>query len=98
MTAPRQGDVLISNPSPLTGERELYDLATVHTIVHWLIQRTGKARMVMTKTVLDLDGNVFGRPLVYSGTLKQVTPPEVDSESSDAALIALEMTPAGTVT
>lgn len=24
MTAPRQGDVLISNPSPLTGERELY--------------------------------------------------------------------------
>lgn len=24
VTAPRQGDVLISNPSPLTGERELY--------------------------------------------------------------------------
>ncbi len=28
MTAPSQGDVLISNPSPLTGERELYTVVS----------------------------------------------------------------------
>lgn len=27
-SAPRQGDVLISNPSPLTGERELYTVVS----------------------------------------------------------------------
>ncbi len=28
VTAPHQGDVLISNPSPLTGERELYPVVS----------------------------------------------------------------------
>jgi mRNA-degrading endonuclease toxin of MazEF toxin-antitoxin module len=28
VTAPSQGDVLISNPSPLTGERELYTVVS----------------------------------------------------------------------
>jgi hypothetical protein len=35
--------------------------------------------------------------LVYRGTLKTVTPPEIDSESSDAAVLEIEVTPAGTV-
>lgn len=35
-TAPRQGDVLISNPSPLTGERELYTVvsADIYNAAH----------------------------------------------------------------
>ena len=75
----------------------LYDLARINQVVHWLAARVGKADMVVSKQPLDVDGNVFGRPLVYQGKLKQVNPPEHDSESSDAALIELEMTPAGTV-
>jgi hypothetical protein len=75
----------------------LYDLASVHTLVHWLISRVGKATMVVNKQPLDVDGNAFGRALVYSGKLKMVTPPEPDSEANDAAFLELEMTPAGTV-
>jgi hypothetical protein len=75
----------------------LYDLTRDHAIVHWLISRAGKGSAVISKQPLDVDGNVFGRPIVYSGKLKQVNPPEVDSESSDAALIELEVTPTGTV-
>jgi hypothetical protein len=75
----------------------LYDLTRDHLLVHWLISRAGKGSAVVSKQPLDVDGNVFGRPVVYSGKLKQVNPPEVDSESSDAALIELEITPAGTV-
>ena len=75
----------------------LYQLNRDHLLVHWLITRAGKGEIVVAKQPLDVDGNVFGRPIVYSGRLKQVNPPEVDSESSDAALIELEMTPVGTV-
>jgi len=45
-----------------------------------------------------VDGNAFGDPLTYQGRLKTVTPPEVDSMGTDAAMISLEMTPVGTVT
>lgn len=75
----------------------LYDLSRIHTIVHWMISRVGKGDVVIKKQPLDVDGNVFGRPLVYSGKLKQVNPPEHDSESSDAARVELEVVPVGTV-
>jgi hypothetical protein len=76
----------------------LYDIEREQPIIHRLLARVGKGQMTVNKQPLDVDGNVYGRPLVYTGKLKQVNPPEVDSESSDAALLELEMTPAGTVT
>ena len=75
----------------------LYDLATIHPVVHWLAQRAGKGEMKVIKQPLDVDGNAFGRALSYRGKLKQVNPPEVDSESSDAALLELEMTVSGNI-
>jgi hypothetical protein len=77
----------------------LFDIDRDGGIVHWLIGRAGKGSIVIKKTPLDVDGNADTaiKPLTYSGKLKQVNAPEVDSESSDAALIELEMTPAGTV-
>jgi len=75
----------------------LYQLARDHDRIHWLISRAGKGSVVINRQPLDADGNAYGRPLVYTGTLKTVTPPEVDSESSDAALLECEVTPAGTV-
>lgn len=74
----------------------LYDEA-VHELIHWLYRRAGKANMTVTKQPLDAEGNDFGRPLVYTGKLKAVTAPNVDSESSDAALVELEMTCNGEV-
>jgi hypothetical protein len=84
----------------------LYDLQRDHGAVgskgnpgtiHWMIERTGKGQCVISRQPLDIDGNAFGDPIVYSGTLKTVTPPEVDSESSDAGLLECEITPSGTV-
>jgi len=84
------------NVGPITVDR-LFDLTRDEPLVHWLLGRAGKGNVVIKKTPLDVDGNVAGRPLTYSGKLKMVTPPEVDSEVSDAALISLEVSPSGTV-
>ena len=75
----------------------LYDLATIHSQFHWLASRAGKGAVTITKQPLDVDRNAVGRPIVYTGKLKMVTPPDVDSEASDAALLAIEVTPNGSV-
>jgi hypothetical protein len=56
-----------------------------------LLDRVGRGAVVVTKQSLDTDGNPYGKPTVYTGILKTVTPPEHDSESSDAALIEIEV-------
>lgn len=76
----------------------LYTLERDHATVHWLLGRVGKGRAVVNKAVLDPDGNAYGKPLVTKGTLKRVTPPEVDSNSTDAAVVEIEVTPQGSVT
>lgn len=63
---------------------------------NWM-NRAGKADCVVTKQTLDVDGNVYGPPLVYSGILMRVAPPEHDSESSDAGLVEIEVSTDGTI-
>jgi hypothetical protein len=75
----------------------LYDLQRIHAITHWLISRVGKGWVVIKKQPLDDDNNAFGDALTYQGRLKLVHPPEPDSESSNAALLEMEVTPVGTV-
>lgn len=69
----------------------LYDLDRDHTVIKTIIGRVGKGRVVVKKQPLDVDGNAFGDPIVYQGILKTCTPPEVDSESTNAALVELEV-------
>ena|SRR5215471_14233546 len=77
----------------------LFDLSRDQQIIHWLISRVGKGWLVVKQTPLDQDGNNLGwAPVTYQGVLKTVTPPEVDSTSSDAAELELQMTPSGLVT
>jgi hypothetical protein len=77
----------------------LYTLERDHPLVHWLLGRVGKGKAVVNKAILDPDGNAYGKPLVTKGTLKRVTPPEVDSNATgDAAVIEIEITPEGVVT
>lgn len=74
----------------------LYRLERDHSTVHqMLISGAGKARAIVAQQPLDTDGNVFGQPIVWHGTLKRVTPPTVDSESSDPAMVEIEMTAEG---
>jgi hypothetical protein len=68
----------------------LYRLARDHDKVHKLIHSVGKSDGIIVKQPMDIQGNVYGTPLVYRGKLKRVTPPETDSEASAAALIELE--------
>ncbi len=77
--------------------QRLYDLARDHPIMGWIAGGVGKADVTCTKTSLTVDGVATGRPLVYRGKLKQLSPPDHDSESSDAALYEIEVS-AATVT
>jgi hypothetical protein len=82
------------NVGNLTVSR-LYRLARDHDRAQWMINRAGSARVVVSKQPLDIDGNVYGRPIVYRGTLKRVTFPEHDSESNNPGLLEIEVTVGG---
>jgi hypothetical protein len=57
-----------------------------------LINAAGKATVELQQAALDIDGNAYdANPLVWKGKLKRVTMPEVDSNSTDAAMIELEI-------
>jgi hypothetical protein len=58
-----------------------------------LISWVGRAECIVAHHILDVDGNTFGAPIVYRGKLKTLTPPEVDSESTDPAFIELVISP-----
>ena len=73
----------------------LYRLARDHANVQQLFDAVGVSRMEVIKQPMDIRGNVYGRPVVYNGTLKRVTLPEPDSEGTGAGLIELEMTVEG---
>lgn len=75
----------------------LYDLDRDHLVVKQWMAKCGRATVIIAKQPLDADGNVKGSSLVYTGKLKMVKPPDHDSNSSEAATIQIEVTPAGTV-
>lgn len=75
----------------------LYDQLRDHPRTPWLRGRCGRGQVVAIKQPLDVDGNVVGTPEVYYGTLKRCLPPSHDSQSTDAALIELEVTVANIV-
>jgi hypothetical protein len=72
--------------------RRLYKLGRDHIESQRFINWAGKAAMVVTKQPLDIDGNAWGAPIVYRGTLKKTKFPDHDSQSNDAGLIEHEMT------
>lgn len=59
-----------------------------------LLAGVGKSKVTIADQPLDFDGNVASGvdSLTYTGTLKRVTPPDVDSESSGPAMIEMEIT------
>lgn len=73
----------------------LYELARDHDTIPWLISRVGRGACVVTQQPLDVDGNAYGRPITYQGTLKTVTPPEPDSTANDPSMIAVEISTDG---
>jgi hypothetical protein len=70
----------------------LYRLERDHGHLNALIVGTGKSKVTIIKHSLDIDGNVYGSPLVYNGRLKRCTPPTHDSNASGAAMVEIEVT------
>lgn len=68
----------------------LYRLERDHGVIQTLIQAAGRSQIIISQQPMDIEGNVFGKPLTYRGRLKRVTPPEHDSEASAAAMVEIE--------
>jgi hypothetical protein len=75
----------------------LYRIVRDHTdLTQRLISGVGRAKMEVRQLPMEITGGESNlRQIIWTGTLKRVTVPEHDSESSDAALMELEMTVEG---
>lgn len=81
-------------PGNLTLQR-LYDRKDDHDRINDLLSVVGKGSVKVTQRPLDKDGNGYGKRVVWTGTLKRVLIPDVDSEATSAALLEVEITTAG---
>lgn len=68
------------------------DWARDWSIMAFLVGKVGAGRVTIGRQPLDPNGVVRGNPLTYEGTLKTVTPGDVDSEGTDAVKVELECT------
>jgi hypothetical protein len=69
-----------------------YDALRDHPLIGWLAPRRGSGRVKVGCTPKDAAGVVRGEPYTYAGTLKTVSPPDVDSTGNDAAKWSMEIT------
>lgn len=69
-----------------------YDRIDDHARIQRLLNRQGKATVTISQRPMDQDGNEYGKSIHWNGRLKRVLPPDVDSESSTAALLEIECT------
>jgi hypothetical protein len=72
--------------------RRLFDWSRDDPLLPWLYPRVGNGRGALGVQMLDIAGNPKGNLMTLGGTLKTLTPPDLDSESNDPALISLEFT------
>lgn len=72
--------------------QRLYRLGRDHDVIQKMFDCVGRSRCTVSKQPLDINGNVYGRPIVFNGTLKRVKPPDVDSETNTAGLLEIEVT------
>jgi hypothetical protein len=74
-----------------------YKLDRDHAFIHTLMSLAGRANINVCKQPLDLNKVPYGRPLLYSGKIKTVKPPDHDSSASDPSMLEIEFVPVGTV-
>lgn len=72
--------------------QRFYDLHNDHEMINTLINAAGKGIVTVSQRPKDIEGNPFGKPIIYNGKLKRVLIPETDSESGTVALIEVEIT------
>lgn len=72
--------------------QRLYRLGRDHDNVQQLFDAVGRSRVTIAQQPMDVHGNIYGRPIVYRGTLKTCNVPDADSEGNAAALIEVVCT------
>jgi hypothetical protein len=72
--------------------QRLYDRVDDHDKVNTLLTAAGRGKIDISQRPMDFDGNPYGRSITYTGILKRVQVPDVDSESSTAAMVEIEVT------
>ena len=68
-----------------------YPLARDHDVIQQLYDSVGRCPVVVTIQPLDINANAYGKPIVYGGLLKRVKTLDIDSESSAAGMLELEI-------
>lgn len=72
----------------------VYELDRDEPLMSRLLPLRGRSDMTVVKMSLDVDGNPWGTPWVYTGKFKRVGPTEPDSESTDVGMFELELSSA----
>ena len=72
--------------------RKLYR-EQVHAVFRRLDARAGRGAVILTVAPTDDDGVSWGDPIIYTGKLGNVAPPDVDKGSSDGGEIELTVRP-----
>jgi hypothetical protein len=77
-------------PANLVLQR-LYDRKDDHDRIQSLFNAVGKQNVKVTQRPLTLNGDGYGKLVTWTGVLKRVLVPDVDSEATSAALIEIEV-------
>lgn len=72
--------------------RKLYR-EQVHAVYRTLDAKAGRGEVVLTTSPTDDDGVSWGDPIINTGKLGNVMPPDVDKSSSDGGEIELTIRP-----
>jgi|SRR5215831_4013097 len=78
-------------PGNITLQR-LYDRIDDNERINTLLNGVGKISCTVSQRPMDLDGNGVGKTVYWTGKLKRVLVPDVDSEATSAALVEVEIT------
>jgi hypothetical protein len=71
--------------------QRLYDRVEDHGMLQDWYNAVGHGKVDVFSRPMDFEGEGFGQAILHTGTLKRVSVPDVDSESSSAALIEIEV-------
>jgi hypothetical protein len=72
--------------------QRLYDRVLDHNNMQSWFDQVGRGGVKVHQHAMDIQGNRYGNAVIWAGTLKRVQAPDVDSESSSAALFEIEVT------
>lgn len=63
-----------------------------HDNIQKWFNAVGRGIVTVSQKPKDFDGIEYGKPIIYNGTLKRCSPPDVDSEGTGVALFEIEVT------